>query len=517
MDFKIYRFIPMALSLALFLGLLSLLSVAQAQNDALTLIGVGPSYGWNDVETYVHIYGNGDDFTEPLTVSLRNTPLTVTEVLSDRLLVIVPARMTPSLYDLTVETANGLSDTLEAAYRVLEPTDVDDLTSFREWLWSEPRTMRVGYTESALGLNVQRLGGRLFQNQHLNGVTVEFVLKLESRDVVLGRSQTPPIGPTFVESTGKVIWEPEEAGQYLICAIIDPDHEIDERDGEEPNRAEDNNQICRTVTVLEQVLDLVNPVVNYDFQLNDGASSTSAVTVTLDVTGEDPPPNPRSGLDALRFLEFEYILGAGWSPVQGSDWIPYSTAHQDYPWTLADTYGIRYMRVWSVDKAGNISLDSRVGRINLLPSEQVASVAKGQLDFYRIFVNAGETLSVTLTPEKGDPDLYIWGSGNNSPWSSNNPLGVESLTIPMTETGTYQIEVHGYTEAEYYLSFEVTEVQPLRASQAGSDNKPVPTGPRVPLEDIPADNLSLDPPQSPVSDPPPPVSNNIYLPIMTTR
>ena len=59
----------------------------------------------------------------------------------------------------------------------------------------------------------------------------------------------------------------------------------------------------------------------------------------------------------------------------------------------------------------NISLDSRIAAINLLPCEQVASVAEGEVDFYRIFVQTGQTLSVTLTPESGEPDLYIWGSG----------------------------------------------------------------------------------------------------------
>jgi subtilase family serine protease len=81
-------------------------------------------------------------------------------------------------------------------------------------------------------------------------MTVEFVLNLPTGNIILGRSKTAPLGPTFVEPTTKVIWEAEEAGQYTICAIIDPDNEVVETN-------ESNNEICRTVTVLDQVPDVM--------------------------------------------------------------------------------------------------------------------------------------------------------------------------------------------------------------------------------------------------------------------
>jgi hypothetical protein len=87
------------------------------------------------------------------------------------------------------------------------------------------------------------------------------------------------------------------------------------------------------------------------------------------VAAEDPPPNPRSGLDAIKFIEYEYSLASdNWLPAQQSDWVPYSLAYdENYPWTLLETYGTRYMQAWAVDKAGNISLDPAIDMINLVP------------------------------------------------------------------------------------------------------------------------------------------------------
>jgi hypothetical protein len=50
---------------------------------------------------------------------------------------------------------------------------------------------------------------------------------------------------------------------------------------------------------------------------------------------------------------------------------------------------------------------------------------------------------VALAPESGDPDLYVWGP-NGDVWYSNSSTGIESITFEGSETGTYQIEVHGY-------------------------------------------------------------------------
>jgi uncharacterized repeat protein (TIGR01451 family) len=122
--------------------------------------------------------------------------------------------------------------------------------------------------------------------------------------------------------------------------------------------------------------------------------------------------------------------------------------------------------------------------INLLPSEQAATLSLGEVDFYRIYVSAGQTLSATLTPVSGDPDLYIWGP-NDGAWYTNSPAEVESLAFQAPDTGTYQLEVHGYTEAEYKLNFGTSNnrVADLRGVQ--STSKPPPSNPTLPLDNQP--------------------------------
>lgn len=503
MDTKMRLMMPLILGIGLILTILALLSTtAQAaqrlRSNALSINSVTPSYGWSDKDTWVYIEGSG--FVDPLTVTLGTEPLNVKEVISDRILTIVPAELTPGLYNLTVETTNGLSATRYDAYRVLEPTDVDDLTSYSEWLWTEPRTLRIGYINSGVGLNVQRLGGSP-QTGVLKSTAVEFVLRNETGDVVLSRSQIPFLAPAFVESTGKVIWEPEDPGRYTICAIIDPDNQLKETD-------ENNNMVCRTVTVLDQVPDLTPPLVQ-NLSIEDGVVSTTEVAVTLDVTAADPPPNPRSGLDAIKFIEFEYNLAASrWLPVQQSEWVPYSLADEDYPWTLLQTYGTRYMRAWAVDKAGNISSEPARDVINLVPSEQVGYVAEDGVVFYRMLVEQGQTFTATLTPVSGDPDLYVWAS-NNEFWYSSNPTGIDSVAFEAPETGIYQIEVHGYTNAEYRLTFGTTDMPVKPSRRLEASDKPFPTAPTVRLDDLPgSDFYDLNPPLEPVSN------FYIYLPLI---
>jgi hypothetical protein len=216
-----------------------------------------------------------------------------------------------------------------------------------------------------------------------------------------------------------------------------------------------NSTVGQTITMTD---DLAAPVI-HELVIADGIPSTSQQAVTLDVDATDPPPEPISGVSAIRFTEYEYILSIGnWVPIQHSEWVDYAEAQENYPWTLSPTYGIRYLEAWAVDQAGHISWDARIGVINLLPSEQAATLSLGEVDFYRIYVEAGQTLSATLTPVSGDPDLYIWGPNDGS-WYTNSPAEVENLAFQAPDTGTYQIEVHGYTEAEYKLTLAQVTIE----------------------------------------------------------
>lgn len=484
MLFKVKRFTPLALSLAIFLGLLSLLNITQAATlpevSGPSINRVSPSLGCNDRDTWVYIYGDG--FTEPLTVTLNNRELTIKDVQHDRVLIIVPAEMTPALYDLTVQTEEDTYTRLRS-YNMLEPTPVDDLTSHAHWLWTNPAQLQVeGPINRGVGLNVQRLGGcqKSAPLAVLKNVSVEFVLELPTGTHVLGRSDIPELSPTFIETTPKVIWEPEEPGLYSICAIIDPDNEIEETD-------ETNNRICRTVTVSDNSEpDITAPVV-HELVIEDDATDTTQITVTLDVEAEDMEPDPRSGVDMIKFVEYEYNFASGyWVPVQQPLWVNYEIAEENYPWTLIQTYGVRYIDAKAIDKAGNISLDSAIDFINLLPTAQSGVLEQDGADFYRIYVNAGDTLSATLTPIWGDSDLHIWGPDNLYLSSLNDGTSVDFLIFPVPETGIYQIEIHAHSDASYRLIFEVyNNTSAIEFRGFDNSSKTDPDAPMVRLDNYP--------------------------------
>lgn len=90
--------------------------------------------------------------------------------------------------------------------------------------------------------------------------------------------------------------------------------------------------------------------------------------------------------------------------------------------------------------------------------------------------------------------LYIWGP-NGDRWYSNNPTTtVDTVVFKAPETGTYQIEVHGYTDAEYSLNFGTTVA---REASFHAGEKPLPDVAAVPLDSWP-EFYDLDTP--PVTD-----------------
>ena len=341
MSFKTKRFVPFLSVLVLFFGMLALLStnglptksVAQAashdvateskSDDAVTLQGevtstdviisnTSPAYGFDNVSTIIYINGSG--FEAPLSVKLGLTQsLQIVYSDTELLAAIVPAGVELGLYNVTVEAAGG-SATDPNGYEVLDAGHVDDLLSSEDWLWTDPFPLRVGYRGSRVGLLVQHLGGR----RSIDEVYVEFWLDHPNpiSGTLLGGGWTNVLRPFDLESTSPVVWEPEETGVYTVCAVIDPVDPVDPTIPDNPNGQveesdEENNTVCRELTVLPSNIDVFPPEVEQGgFVISDSALSTSQVTVTLDVISATDLPNiGASGLQALKFVEFEYILG----------------------------------------------------------------------------------------------------------------------------------------------------------------------------------------------------------------
>jgi len=179
---------------------------------------------------------------------------------------------------------------------------------------------------------------------------------------------------------------------------------------------------------------------------------------------------------------------------------------------LIPVAGVRYMQAWAADQAGNISLYPYKDRINYLPPSD--RVAMGQVRLYRNYVGAGQTLTVIVTPISGDPDLYIWPPAEGAPARvSNNSTGVDQVSIVATASGTYQIEVYGYSAAEYTISVSVSgggaglaiEEQVV---QSVNTKKPPRSEPVIPVSNEPPGQMSL--PAAPVTGD----IHKIYLPVI---
>lgn len=267
---------------------------------------------------------------------------------------------------------------------------------------------------------------------------------------------------------------------------------------------EGNNTISATVKVLPAAIDRAPPTVN-SFTIDGGADVSTAPTVTLMLSATDNAAG--SGVGAMRFVEFEFAQAAmEWVPVQSSDWLSYTGS---YTWTLVDVAGARYVRAWVADEAGNISLSPGRDHINYTPPSD--QIAQGLVRVYRQYVEAGVTLSVTVTPISGDPDLYIWSPGESS-WVSNHYTDtVDALSVKIGVSGTYQIEVYGYSAAEYAIDITVIGSGMGSASgmgDLGPLSKATRSQPVVPVANEPAEQMAL--PTAPVTGD----SFGIYLPLV---
>ncbi|MGB0384511.1 MAG: pre-peptidase C-terminal domain-containing protein [Ardenticatenaceae bacterium] len=496
---------------------------------------VTPRYGLNSGPSTMYIYGK--DFSEPLTVTLGPTQTLEVDFVRlnedpQRIRAVVPQTVTIGVYDVTVESESGRAS-LPDAYEVLDAVTTDDLLSSGDWMWTDPMPMRVDYANSGLGLNVQHLGG----TRTVDTITVTFRLDSPSGPL-LGHGYTSPLPPDSTKPTGKVTWLPQEPSEpyddpldYTVCAIIDPDNEVEETN-------ENNNVICREITVLPPVClrsdprpgcpkDSEPPEVEV-FAIQDDALSTVDTSVTLDVTASDYG-TPASGVNAIKYIEFEYIFGARrWVPIQGQQtWIDYETANLDYPWELIETYGMRYMQAWAADGNRNISFDRErlislgagADVIDLVPTVQEDTVRRDDVVFYRILLEEGDSLSATMTPiNGGNPDMYVWGSNQSQPWYDPEPdagTGVEQVQFSAPVKGTYQIEIHGPSNgrANYRLEFGATHLtQQVQPNGLNREPRQVPEDPAVPLDDWPEFYDVGLPPEGPGPDVP--QETQLFLPLV---
>ncbi|MFZ4850350.1 MAG: hypothetical protein ACOYL7_14570, partial [Caldilinea sp.] len=141
---------------------------------------------------------------------------------------------------------------------------------------------------------------------------------------------------------------------------------------------------------------------------------------------------------------------------------------------------------------------------------------------YRYTLQEGQTMVVTVTPISGDPDLYVWPPSSNAPPYVSNLSGaaVDTVTFNANQTGEYQVEVYGYSAAEYQLSIQVNTAAAAASGStpymgASNPNKTVLTEPVLSRDSAPSDQLAL--PTAPIQDGAPllPTTRALYLPMIT--
>ena len=294
----------------------------------------------------------------------------------------------------------------------------------------------------------------------------------------------PGVGARNVNSTGRydVSWTPTEMGSHTIIAQIDPNNEFTET-------KTDNNTVRVDVTVREGGGDEISPVVT-SLTVNNGDKETNDRNITLNTEAED---EGGSGVASLFYVEYEYSEAAAlWLPVnRTSNWLSYSQAQTNYQWEMRDTPGMKYMQAWAKDGNGNISIYPMQRKINYIPDSE--KVGRDQARVYRYDVKKGQTVSASVEPQSGDPDLYIWPPNPDNPPYVSNLEGTEQeeYTFQANEEGSYQVEVYGYQTSEYRLVVQVTDttsatLAALTPANRLSENKDARSQPSVPVDSVPS-------------------------------
>ena len=460
---------------------------------------IRPNQGRADIPNDVYIYGF--NFVAPTGVRLGPyTLLNVLRVNSAQLRATVPTNLAPGVYDVTVTNPGGAVGILAQAYTVINPSN-DDLFAYDYEFWTDPVSPRVDEA-AKVGLIVHRQGGKAV----LSNVVVGFYDGAPAAGgAFLGNGSILLLSPNNSASTSDVSWTPRTTGAHSLYAVIDPTNTVAEAD-------EANNTISRTLNVLPALGDQVAPHVD-NFTIDGGADTTTDLSVVLAATASDPAPS--SGMASMIFIEYEYSQGAGyWVPVQNSSWVSYTRAAANYPWTLLPAVGLKYLQAWAADAAGNVSLFPYRAFINYVPATDRVAADQGRI--YRYTLSAGQRLVARVHPLTGDPDLYVWPPDYQTrpPWVSNLTGSDEEVSLIAPVSGEYQIEVYGYTAAEYELTVQISTLaagmpQQEPASVANRNlGKPAPSRPLIPLESKPGTQMALPPVVPSVSQ------RFVYLPLV---
>ncbi len=440
-----------------------------------------PNQGRSDISNDVYIHGS--QFSSGIAVTLGTTPLRAELMNANLLHITIPSGLAAGSYDLTLTNLGAASVTVKNAYTVTDPLTTD-LAGYGYEFGVTPASLQIGQT-GKLSLIVYQIGG----TNTLNSVKVNFYDgDPATSGKLIGQGTVASLAPNSSASTSEVSWTPAQMGNRAIYAVIDPGNQVTEVN-------EMNNQVNRTVTVNAVALDQTPPVVD-TFTINGQATTVYNPNVTMATSAHDPS-TPSSGVDSILVVEYQYNLStAEWIAGQDSGWLPYAQMSAGRSWMLLPEPGMKYLKVWAKDKAGNVSAAPFERFLNYIPP--MGNVAEGKSHIYRFTVPAGKMLTAKVTPQGGDPDLYIWNPDNSAACASievGTVMEQCSVTVGAAQSsGVYQVEVYGFIQSSYILQVDVSDI-PAQGT-AGSAHlalidKVARTVPAVAVTDVPTHPYAL--------------------------
>ncbi|GEM_PF-1750695 len=428
-------------------------------------------------------------------------------------------------YEVVVE---GMCGKTSGTYTILPDVINNDLWSPELWVAGQGSggasdvsgiCMKLS-DEINIGAIVNRRGGK----EPIQNLKVTFYendpaglnpLKIGDGTIPLLSPRVNPSERISGTSTSAVRWRPSKIGEYTLYAVIDPPPPAD---GAVVEDIETNNIISRTVRVLPPVDQLpgkdgIAPVAN-SFGLNHDSDIAMQQTITMQIEVEDYAQSGATptGVYSVSVVEVLYNEAAQvWVPAQWSGWLDVKTPgkkiSQVLDWTLAPKGGLRYLQIWSTDKAGNVSRYPYQKPISYLGGCKNQRVARDGTVQFRRNLTKGDILDVALAPCSGDADLYIWPPdyGTRPPYVSNQPGVTVRDTTPsggyeIPVSGTWIIEVYGYSTADFSLSIDVAAANPTKQRAMGTprDNldpaKTVRTAPALPPDSVPNITMGVLPP-----------------------
>ena len=118
-----------------------------------------------------------------------------------------------------------------------------------------------------------------------------------------------------------------------------------------------------------------------------------------------------------------------------------------------------------------------------VPFSTHSSVAVGYVDVYRVYLNQGQSVTVSVAPltsygSGSDPDIYVFRSSDGQLVTESVGVGADTVGFTVTQSGYYLICVHGFDgpngRCYYSISIQSSGSQLSPSQPVGPAPQPAP-------------------------------------------